>query len=162
MKNFRTFKNKFSYLIFNQLFIIKIILQFRSEINNTVYETSVADTMTHTTPIATKALAVDSETSPFRLFELERRVPKADDVLVRIHYCGICHSDIHQAKNEWHFAKYPMVPGHEITGVVEQVGSNVKKFHVGDSVGVGCMVDSCRNCDQCKDILFYLHYQSFE
>ncbi len=100
-------------------------------------------------PIAATGFAVDSASSPFKLFHFERRMPRADDVLIRIHYCGICHTDIHQAKNDWHQSKYPMVPGHEITGVVEQVGSSVKHFRVGDRVGVGCMVDSCLTCKSC-------------
>ena len=105
-------------------------------------------------PIATRGYAVDSATSSFRVFEFERRMPKPDDVLIRIHYCGICHSDIHQVKNEWGVSKYPMVPGHEITGVVEQIGSSVKGFHVGDHVGVGCLVDSCLHCNPCQYIVF--------
>ncbi len=112
----------------------------------------VSNGTTHNVPIATKGFAVDSASSSFRLFNFERRIPKVDDVLIRIHYCGICHSDIHQVKNEWHNSKYPMVPGHEITGVVEQVGSNVRNFRVGDHVGVGCMVDSCLNCNPCEKI----------
>jgi len=112
-------------------------------------EKVVSKGVTDSVPIATKGFAVDSASTSFRLFDFERRIPKADDVLIRIHYCGICHSDIHQVKNEWHNAKYPMVPGHEIAGVVEQVGSNVKHFRVGDHAGVGCMVDSCLNCKLC-------------
>ena len=102
------------------------------------------------TSIAAKAYAVDSATSPFKLFNFERRAPRDDDVVIRIHYCGICHSDIHQAKNEWHNAIYPMVPGHEITGVVERVGSKVRKVRAGDHVGVGCMVDACLDCRSCR------------
>lgn len=100
-------------------------------------------------PIATTAYAVDSTSSPFKLFHFERRAPRADDVLIRIHYCGICHTDIHYVYNEWKTSKYPLVPGHEITGVVEQVGSSVKHFRVGDHVGVGFMIDSCLNCKFC-------------
>ncbi|CAF1395524.1 unnamed protein product [Adineta steineri] len=100
--------------------------------------------------IAAKGYAVDSASTPFKLFNFERRMPTADDVVIRIHYCGICHTDIHQVYNEWHMSKYPMVPGHEITGVVEQVGSSVKHFRAGDHAGVGCMVDSCRKCHICK------------
>ncbi|CAF2572741.1 unnamed protein product [Rotaria sp. Silwood2] len=117
---------------------------------NKTEEKVVSNGVNHDSPIATKGFAVESDSSPFKLFDFERRVPKADDVFIRVHYCGICHSDIHQAKNEWHTAKYPMVPGHEITGVVEQVGSNVRNFRVGDHVGVGCMVDSCLHCNSCK------------
>ncbi|CAF3724184.1 unnamed protein product [Adineta steineri] len=100
--------------------------------------------------ITAKGYAVDSESTPFKLFDFERRAPAADDVVIRIHYCGICHTDIHQVYNEWHMSKYPMVPGHEITGIVEQVGSSVKRFRAGDHAGVGCMVDSCRKCAFCK------------
>lgn len=100
-------------------------------------------------PIAAKGYAVHSAGDSFQVFEFKRRVPQEDDVLIRIHYCGICHSDIHQAKNEWHNSTFPMVPGHEITGVVERVGSKVKNVRVGDHAGVGCMVDSCRTCHSC-------------
>ncbi|CAF3501861.1 unnamed protein product [Rotaria sp. Silwood1] len=100
--------------------------------------------------IPAKGWAVYDPLGPFKLLEFERRVLKEDDVLIRIHYCGICHTDIHEIENEWNQAIYPMVPGHEITGIVEQVGSKVKRFQVGDSVGVGCMVDSCRNCVPCQ------------
>ncbi|MGZ3807721.1 MAG: NAD(P)-dependent alcohol dehydrogenase, partial [Bacteriovorax sp.] len=84
-------------------------------------------------------------------FEFERRNPRAHDILIEIDYCGVCHSDIHQARNEWEGAVYPMVPGHEIVGHVTHVGDQVKKFKVGDLAGVGCLVDSCRNCESCKD-----------
>ncbi len=110
-------------------------------------------------PVDATGYAVESATAPFKLFNFQRRTPGADDVLIRIHFCGICHTDIHQAHNDWHNAKYPMVPGHEITGVVEQVGSSVKHFHAGDHVGVGCMVDSCSNCKHC--MLFSHIYRSF-
>lgn len=101
-------------------------------------------------PIPAKGYAVDGPESPFRILDFERRAPRDDDVVIRIHYCGVCHTDIHYAHNDWQNAVYPMVPGHEITGVVEKVGSKVKKFSVGDHVGVGCMVDSCRGCKRCK------------
>jgi alcohol dehydrogenase (NADP+) len=80
---------------------------------------------------------------------VERREPRPQDVLIDIHYCGVCHSDIHQARDEWGGAIFPMVPGHEIVGRVAQVGSAVQDFKVGDAVGVGCFVDSCRDCPQC-------------
>ena len=86
----------------------------------------------------------------FELFDLQRRAPGEDDILIKILYCGICHSDIHQVHNEWHNATFPMVPGHEITGIVEKVGSKVTKVKAGDHVGVGCLVDSCRECRACK------------
>jgi uncharacterized zinc-type alcohol dehydrogenase-like protein len=79
----------------------------------------------------------------------ERRNLLDNDVMVDILYCGICHTDIHQVKNEWGLSTYPMVPGHEIVGKVSEIGSQVTRFKVGDRVGIGCFVDSCRNCDAC-------------
>lgn len=96
-------------------------------------------------PIARGYAATDAS-KPLQPFTFERREPNTDDVVIAIKYCGICHSDIHQARNEWGFSKYPMVPGHEIAGVVTAVGSAVTKFKVGDRVGVGCFVDSCVGC----------------
>ncbi|WP_417666763.1 NAD(P)-dependent alcohol dehydrogenase [Pseudidiomarina sp.] len=84
-------------------------------------------------------------------FEFERRDPTADDVEIEIAYCGVCHSDLHQARNEWGGTVFPCVPGHEIVGKVTRVGSKVSKYKVGDTVGVGCMVDSCRTCANCED-----------
>lgn len=83
-------------------------------------------------------------------FSFERREIGADDVGIDILYCGICHSDLHQVNNDWKGANYPMVPGHEIIGRVNSVGKDVHRFSVGDLVGVGCMVDSCRHCGSCK------------
>ncbi len=104
------------------------------------------------TKIKTKGYAARSNTSGLAPFDFERREPGEHDVLIKILYCGICHSDIHQARNEWEWApaNYPMVPGHEIVGKVERVGKNVKNFKVGDLAGVGCMVDSCRDCSCCE------------
>lgn len=82
---------------------------------------------------------------------IERREPRPRDVVLEILFCGVCHSDIHQARDEWSGALFPMVPGHEIVGRVTQVGSEVSKFKVGDVAGVGCFVDSCRACAPCKD-----------
>jgi uncharacterized zinc-type alcohol dehydrogenase-like protein len=82
-------------------------------------------------------------------YSFERRDPGPKDVAIDIQFCGICHSDIHQARNEWGNAIYPMVPGHEIVGVVSAVGSEVTKFRVGDAAAVGVMVDSCRECPSC-------------
>lgn len=96
------------------------------------------------------AFAALSPTTPLEPFELERREIRQHDVLIEILYCGVCHSDIHQARGEWGNSVYPMVPGHEIVGRVLQVGAHAKKFAVGDLVGVGCMVDSCRTCSSCK------------
>lgn len=83
-------------------------------------------------------------------FTFSRRKVGRQDVLIGIRYCGICHSDVHQARDEWGGSIFPMVPGHEIVGVVERVGASVKQFTVGQMVGVGCFVDSCRTCPQCK------------
>lgn len=84
-------------------------------------------------------------------FKFDRRDTGPDDVRIDILYCGVCHSDIHQARNEWHNTIYPCVPGHEIVGRVSEAGASVSKFKVGDLVGVGCMVDSCRECASCKE-----------
>lgn len=100
--------------------------------------------------ISTKAYAATSTTSLLAPYTFERRSPKPDDVLIQIDYCGICHSDIHTARGEWGPTHYPCVPGHEIVGRVLEVGKKVKKFKVGDLVGVGCFVDSCGKCSSCK------------
>ncbi|XTZ36696.1 NAD(P)-dependent alcohol dehydrogenase [Salmonella enterica] len=94
--------------------------------------------------------AAQSEKAPLAPFHFERRAPRPDDVVIDIHYCGVCHSDLHQARNDWGFSQYPIVPGHEIIGRVVSVGAQVDKFKPGDLVGVGCMVDSCRECSPCK------------
>ena len=86
-------------------------------------------------------------------FEIERREVSVDDVEIDIEYCGVCHSDIHVARNEWGGSHYPVVPGHEIVGRVKSVGAKVNKFKVGDLVGVGCLVNSCRHCQSCKEDL---------
>jgi uncharacterized zinc-type alcohol dehydrogenase-like protein len=83
-------------------------------------------------------------------YSFERREPRANDVVIDIRYCGICHSDIHQVGDEWGGSIFPMVPGHEITGVVSQVGPKVTRYKIGDRVGIGCFVDSCRKCDPCR------------
>jgi uncharacterized zinc-type alcohol dehydrogenase-like protein len=83
-------------------------------------------------------------------YAFERREPGDFDVIIDIHYCGICHSDIHQVNDEWGASTFPMVPGHEITGIVSQVGTKVTRYKVGDRVAVGNFVDSCRNCDACR------------
>jgi uncharacterized zinc-type alcohol dehydrogenase-like protein len=98
----------------------------------------------------TKAYAASSATSPLAPFTFDRRDPGEHDVAIDIKFCGICHTDIHQARNEWGNSEYPMVPGHEIAGIVTSVGAKVTKFKVGDKVGVGCFVDSCRKCAQCR------------
>jgi alcohol dehydrogenase (NADP+) len=101
--------------------------------------------------IATRGYASHSATTSLVPFRFDRRDPGPKDVAIDIQFCGICHSDIHQAWNEWGNAIYPMVPGHEIVGVVAAVGSEVTKFRVGDAAAVGVMVDSCRECPSCKD-----------
>jgi len=103
--------------------------------------------------IKAKGIATESPQAKLAPFSFERRNPKEHDVIIDIKYCGICHSDIHQARNEWGHSAYPMVPGHEIAGVVRQVGTKVTKYKIGDHVGVGCFVDSCRTCSSCKQDL---------
>jgi len=98
-----------------------------------------------------KGYAAAAAKAPLKPYSFERREPREHDVAIDIKYCGICHSDIHQARDEWGGAIFPMVPGHEIAGIVTAVGSKVTKFKVGDKVGIGCFVDSCRTCEQCKD-----------
>jgi len=100
---------------------------------------------------ATKAYAAQSATTPLEPWTLDRRTCKPHDVQMDIHYCGVCHSDLHFARNEWGMTVFPVVPGHEIVGKVTAVGSHVKGFKVGDLAGIGCLVDSCRECDSCKD-----------
>lgn len=100
----------------------------------------------------TAAYAAQSATTPLAPFSIDRREPQEHDIGIDILYCGICHSDIHQVRNEWGGGSlYPMVPGHEIIGRVSKVGSHVKKFKQGDLVGVGCFVDSCRTCPSCRE-----------
>ncbi|MGW1543412.1 NAD(P)-dependent alcohol dehydrogenase [Streptomyces sp. NPDC002309] len=96
------------------------------------------------------AYAAPAAKAPLERTTIERREVGEFDVLIDIKYAGICHSDIHQAREGWGRAVFPMVPGHEIAGVVAEVGAGVTRFAVGDRVGVGCMVDSCRECDNCK------------
>jgi uncharacterized zinc-type alcohol dehydrogenase-like protein len=100
--------------------------------------------------ITANARAVFSPEGPFKRTAIERRDLEPHDVLIEIKYSGICHSDIHTARGEWGPVNYPLVPGHEIAGIVIQVGSEVTKHAVGDRVGVGCMVDSCRDCEHCR------------
>ena len=106
--------------------------------------------MAKPTCYSTTAFAASSASSALAATTIERRQPTASDVQIQILYCGVCHSDLHFARNEWHFTQYPAVPGHEIVGKVTAVGSGVKKFKVGDTVGVGCLVDSCRTCPDCR------------
>lgn len=101
--------------------------------------------------IPTRGYATSGPSALLEPFTLERREPGPHDVLIEILYCGICHSDIHQARDEWGGSIYPMVPGHEIVGRVTRVGSDVSRFAVGDPAGVGCFVDSCRVCGSCRE-----------
>lgn len=95
-----------------------------------------------------KASLVDSLSSLSRM-DIEREPPKADEVLIDVLYCGVCHSDLHQVKNDWSNTVYPCIPGHEVVGRVAETGSAVTKFKIGDVVGVGCMIDSCGTCHSC-------------
>ncbi len=97
----------------------------------------------------TKSYAAASAVAPLAPFAFDRREPGPHDVQIDILYCGVCHSDIHQVRNEWGNSIYPMVPGHEIVGRVVKTGAHVKNFKVGDLAGIGCFVDSCRTCPNC-------------
>lgn len=94
--------------------------------------------------------AAKTPTAPLAPFTFDRREPRPDDVVIEILYCGVCHSDLHQARNDWGFSEYPIVPGHEVIGRVVSVGDSVTKFKAGDLAGIGCMVDSCRECNPCQ------------
>ncbi len=100
---------------------------------------------------SSKAYGTEASEAPLKEMTITRREVQAHDVAIEITYCGICHSDLHTARNEWQGTKYPAVPGHEIVGRVTAVGAHVSKFKLGDIVGVGCMVDSCRECENCKE-----------
>lgn len=100
-----------------------------------------------------KAFGTTAATNPLGQLPINRREATAHDVVIDILFCGVCHSDLHTARNEWHGTIYPCVPGHEIVGQVVSVGAHVGKFKVGDKVGVGCLVDSCRECEYCKEDL---------
>jgi uncharacterized zinc-type alcohol dehydrogenase-like protein len=101
--------------------------------------------------IATKGYAAMTAKAALQPFPFQRRDVGAHDVLIKITHCGICHSDIHQARDEWGGSTFPMVPGHEIVGTIAQVGKAVKQFRVGQTAGVGCFVDSCRECAACRE-----------
>jgi len=98
----------------------------------------------------TVGFACTSAETPLAAFHFDRRAPRANDVVMEILYCGVCHSDLHWARNDWGWTIYPAVPGHEIIGRVIEVGPDVTRHKVGDHVAVGCMVDSCQTCDQCR------------
>jgi len=97
-----------------------------------------------------KAFGTQAAENDLELLTIERREVQPKDIEIDIYYCGVCHSDLHTARNDWGGTVYPAVPGHEIVGKVLQVGSDVTKFKVGDLVAVGCMVDSCRTCHSCE------------
>lgn len=101
--------------------------------------------------IQSHGYAAQQSTTPLAPYSFTRRDPKEHDVVVEIEFCGVCHSDIHSTRNEWQNAIYPMVPGHEIIGRVTAIGSGVKRFAVGERVGVGVIIDSCRHCPSCKN-----------
>jgi alcohol dehydrogenase (NADP+) len=98
-----------------------------------------------------KAYGTRAAEAPLTQLNIQRRTVTDHDVEIGIRYCGVCHSDLHTARNEWHGTEYPVVPGHEIVGIVSAVGGKVTKFRVGDRAAVGCMVDSCRECAHCRD-----------
>ena len=99
---------------------------------------------------STKAYAARTQAAPLKAFNIERRNIGSEDVQIAIDYCGVCHSDLHMVNNDWGVSAYPIVPGHEIIGHVTGVGDKVQKFKIGDRVGVGCFVDSCRTCEACQ------------
>lgn len=103
----------------------------------------------NSTPV--KAYGTEAAKAQLNQMQINRRQVMPHDVEIDIQYCGVCHSDLHTARNEWHFTVYPCVPGHEIVGKVARIGDHVSKFKIGDLVGVGCMVDSCRECEYCKE-----------
>lgn len=100
--------------------------------------------------ISVKGYAAQSATSPLGLFHFVRRDPRPEDVVIEILYAGVCHSDLHVARNDWGWSQYPIVPGHEIIGQVTSVGEKVSRLKTGDLVGVGCLVDACRGCAACR------------
>ena len=100
-----------------------------------------------------KAYGTESADADLKQFHINRRTVTAKDIEIDILFCGVCHSDLHFARNDWGMTQYPVVPGHEIVGRVTQVGSGVSKHKLGDLVAVGCLVDSCRTCNNCKDDL---------
>jgi uncharacterized zinc-type alcohol dehydrogenase-like protein len=117
---------------------------------------AVITTAEEATAIKTKQVKAFGTEAPDALLQqlnIKRRKPTPHDVEIEILYCGVCHSDLHTARNEWHGTTYPCVPGHEIVGRIVSVGNHVRKFKAGDLAAVGCLVDSCRECDYCKENL---------
>jgi uncharacterized zinc-type alcohol dehydrogenase-like protein len=107
--------------------------------------------MAKPTCYSTKAFSATSPSAKLGATTIQRREPSAKDIQIQILFCGVCHSDLHTARNEWGGTTYPSVPGHEIVGRVTKVGTDVTKFKVGDLAGVGCLVDSCRSCSSCRE-----------
>ena len=101
--------------------------------------------------IQVNGYAAQQAKAPLTLYSFERREPRDHDVAIDIQYCGICHTDIHQVRNEWGASTFPMVPGHEIAGVVTGIGAKSTRYKMGDRVAVGCFVDSCRKCGPCRE-----------
>lgn len=114
---------------------------------------SIAEGVTNLETKEVKAFGTQAADAALQQMDIQRRMPTPHDVAIEIMYCGVCHSDLHTARNEWHGTVYPCVPGHEIVGKVVSVGDHVTKFKVGDLAAVGCLVDSCRECQYCKEDL---------
>jgi alcohol dehydrogenase (NADP+) len=112
-------------------------------------ETNPSEAIGIATGLLTKGYAAQNATSGLAPWNFERRSPGPKDVQIEIKFCGVCHTDIHFVRNDWGISMYPMVPGHEIVGVVTNIGDQVRKFKQGDTVGIGCLVDSCGACDKC-------------
>ncbi|GAA1498785.1 NAD(P)-dependent alcohol dehydrogenase [Paeniglutamicibacter kerguelensis] len=102
-------------------------------------------------PEKVRAMGIVEEHGPLTALEIERRQPGARDVVIELEYCGLCHSDVHAGRGEWGATRLPLVPGHEMVGIVREVGGQVRDLAIGARVGVGCLVDSCRNCDACRE-----------
>ena len=109
-----------------------------------------ATTETTAGPTIAKAWGVDAPDEQLKPMEIERRALRPDDVAIKITWAGICHSDLHQCRNDWHNSRYPVVPGHEIVGLVTAVGPKVTKYKVGDTVAVGTVVDADLTCAECQ------------
>jgi uncharacterized zinc-type alcohol dehydrogenase-like protein len=116
-----------------------------------IHESPASGTATLARGLSTRGYAAASARTPLAPFEFERRTPGPKDVHIDILFCGVCHSDLHQARDEWGGSAFPLVPGHEIIGRVKQVGPEVTRFKAGDLAGVGCMVNSCRHCAECRE-----------
>jgi len=132
-------------------------------------EELVAESITTLSKQPAKAYAAKEASGALGPWDFERRKPGPHDVQVDILFCGVCHTDLHFVRNDWGMSMYPLVPGHEIVGRVTAIGDHVTKFKAGDLVGIGCLVDTCRECDNCKDDLeqyctggMVLTYSAFE